>query len=240
MAQQLDLQEQEQVDALKAFWAQWGNLIIWVATIILALFAAYNGLHALQRSKALTASTLYGELEVAAQAGDADRAAGIFADMKKQSAVGFLPKFLYTVPAYVEQGALLTAKVQSDKGKTADAMATLQWVADNGNEEDAAVARLRLAGLLADGKKPEDALKQLEQVKTPSFAPLVADRRGDILLAKGDKDGAKAAYKAAFDALPATQQYRFVVEAKLTALGAAPAVSAASAAAAAAPTGAGE
>jgi predicted negative regulator of RcsB-dependent stress response len=230
MAQQLDLQEQEQVDALKAFWAKYGNLIVWTATIVLAAFAGWNFWLKHERDLSAQASTLYGEMEAAAQAGDAARAATIFGDMKAR-----VPK-----TTYAQQGGLLAAKVESDKGKPADAMAALQWVADNGNEENAAVARLRLAGLLADAKKSDEALKQLEQVKPASFVPLVADRRGDILLAKGDKDGARTAYKAAFDGLPATQQYRFVIEAKLTALGAAPAVSAASAAASAGQAGAAE
>ena len=135
MAQQLDLQEQEQVDALKAFWAQWGNLIIWAATIVLAAFAGWNFWLKHERDLATQASTLYGEMEVAAQSGDAARAATIFGDMKAR-----VPK-----TTYAQQGALLAAKVQNEKGKPADAMATLQWVADNGNLENAAVARLRLA-----------------------------------------------------------------------------------------------
>jgi len=227
MAQQLDLQEQEQLDALKAFWGQYGNLITWALTLVLAAFAGWNFWLRHERELGAQASTMYGELEAAAAAGDAKRAAGIFGDMKAR-----VPK-----TTYAQQAGLLAAKVEADKSQRADALATLQWVADNGNEENAAVARLRLAGLLADDKKTDDALKQLDQVKLASFAPLAADRRGDILLAKGDKDGAKAAYKAAFDGLPATRQYRFVVEAKLTALGAAPAVSAASAAEAAASAG---
>ena len=215
MAQQLDLQEQEQIDALKAFWKQYGNLITWVVTLVLAAFAAYNGWQWHERSQAAKASSMFGELEAASAVGDADRAGRVFGDMK--SAV---PKATFT-----QQAGLLAAKVQNDKGQAANAIASLQWVADNGNEENAAVAHLRLAGLLADAKKYDDALKQLDLVKTASFASLVADRRGDVLLAKGDKDGAKAAYKTAWDGLPQTQQYRIVVEAKLTALGAAPAAS---------------
>jgi len=233
MAQQLDLQEQEQVDALKAFWAQYGNLITWTLTIVLALYAAYNGVNWLQRSKALQASTMYGDVEMAMQAGDADRAGHIFSDMKAKTVVPFLPRAIAPMSAYTQQAGLLAARVQSQKGQTANAIASLQWVADNGNAENAAVARLRLAGLLADTKKPDEALRQLDLITLPSFAALVADRRGDILLGKGDKAGAVAAYAKAYDALAATEQYRFVVEAKMTALGAAPAVSAASAAAAA-------
>ena len=221
MAQQLDLQEQEQVDALKAFWAQYGNLIMWSVTLLLAAFAGYNFWQKLERDKAATASTMYGQVQAAATAGDAKRAAQVFGDMKAKA-----PK-----TTYAQLGALLTAKVQADKGDTANATANLQWVADNGNDENAAVAHLRLAGLLADAKKYDDALKQLALVKPASFEALVSDRRGDIELAQGQKDAAAKAYKVAYDNLPATAQYRMLVEAKLTALGAAPAASAASGAA---------
>ena len=219
MAQQLDLQEQEQVDALKAFWARYGNLIMWAVTLVLAAFAGYNWWQKTERDKAAAASTMYGELQTAAAAGDARRAAQILGDMKSKAGK----------TTYAQLGALLTAKVQADKGAPADATANLQWVADNGNPENAAVAHLRLAGLLADAKKYDDALKQLALVKPASFAALVADRQGDIQLAQGQKDAAVKAYRLAYDGLPDTAQYRILVDAKLTALGAAPAASAASA-----------
>jgi predicted negative regulator of RcsB-dependent stress response len=221
MAQQLDLQEQEQVDALKALWKQYGNLITWTITLVLAAFAGYNFWLKHERDQATQASTMFGELEGAAQSADAVRAAQVFTDMKAR-----VPK-----TTYAQLAGLLAAKVQYDKGDTANATASLQWVADNGNDENAGVAHLRLAGLLADARKYDESLKQLDLVKPAAFAALLADRRGDILLARGQKDGARTAYKAAWDALPATTQYRVLVEAKLTALGAAPAASAASGAA---------
>jgi len=218
MAQQLDLQEQEQVDALKAFWARYGNLIMWTVTLLLAAFAGWNFWQKQERDKALQASTMYGELKTAADAGDDKRAGQIFGDMKAK----------YAKATYTQLGGLLAAKAQADKGDAADAMASLQWVADAGNDENSAIAHLRLAGLLADAKKYDDALKQLALVKPASFAALVSDRRGDIEMAQGQKDAAVKAWKAAYDGLPETAQYRILVEAKLTAQGAAPAASAAS------------
>jgi predicted negative regulator of RcsB-dependent stress response len=220
MAQQLDLQEQEQVDALKAFWAKYGNLIMWTVTLVLAAFAGWNWWQKTERDKASSASTMYGELQTAAQAGDAKRAAEILGDMKAK-----VPK-----TTYAQLGALLAAKAQADKGDSTNATANLQWVADNGNEENAAVAHLRLAGLLADAKKYDDALKQLALVKPASFAPLVSDSRGNIEIAQGQTEAAIKAWKIAYDGLPETAQYRILVDAKLTAHGAAPAASGASAA----------
>ena len=221
MAQQLDLQEQEQIDALKAFWAKYGNLIMWTVTLVLAAFAAWTWWQKIERDRGSVASTMYGELQSAAAAGDAKRAAQILGDMKSKA----------SKTTYTQLGALLAARTQADKGDTVNATANLQWVADNGNEENAAVAHLRLAGLLADAKKYDDALRELVLVKPASFAALVSDRRGDIELAQGQKDAAVKAYKVAYDGLPETTQYRVLVQAKLTALGAAPAASAASGAA---------
>ena len=43
MASPLDLQEQEQLHELNAFFNQNGNLITWTLTLALAGFAAWNG-----------------------------------------------------------------------------------------------------------------------------------------------------------------------------------------------------
>src|SRR6201996_2758135 len=117
MAQQLDLQEQEQIDALKAFWAKYGNLIMWTVTLVLAAFAAWTWWQKLERDKATVASTMYGEMQSAAAAGDAKRAAQILGDMKSKAAK----------TTYTQLGALLAAKTQADKGETANATANLHW-----------------------------------------------------------------------------------------------------------------
>ncbi len=230
MAQQLDLQEQEQIDALKAFWASYGNLITWVLTIGLAVFAGFEFYQRWQGQQALAAGTLFGEVEKAAEAGDAARSTRVFDDMKKSYGhplnLAFLPPQTYTL-----QAGLLAARVQADKGNVDGAAKSLQWVAENGDPQNAAVARVRWAGLLADQKKYDDALKQLDEVKLPAFAALANDRRGDVLAAKGDATGAKAAWLAAWNGMDEKVQYRSVVETKLAAMGAAPAASAASAAA---------
>ena len=83
MATHLDLEEQEQLDQLKHFWRQWGNFITWTLVIVLGAFAAYNGWNMYQRSQAAKASVLFDELDKAAQAGDADKAARVFSDMKE-------------------------------------------------------------------------------------------------------------------------------------------------------------
>lgn len=213
MASALDLQEQEQLDQLKAFWAKWGNPITWVATLVLLAFAGYNGWNWWQREQGLKASAMADQLERAAAAGDAQAVAGRFADLKAS----------YERTVYAQQGALLAAKVLYEKGQTDAAKAALVWAAENGADEDIqAIARLRLAGILLDGKQYDDALKTLDAMKPQAFAALADDRRGDVLLAQGKTDAAKAAYLAAWKAMDEHIEYRRVIDAKLTALGAAP------------------
>ena len=131
MATHLDLEEQEQLDQLKAFWKQYGNLMTWALIAVLAAFAAWNGWNWWQREQSAKSSAMFDELEKAAQAGDAAKAAGVFADMKER-----FPRTTFT-----QQGALLAAKVQFDKGQLDAAGATLGWVSDNAVEPRVQVRR---------------------------------------------------------------------------------------------------
>lgn len=213
MAQPLDLQEQEQLDDLKAFWKTYGNLITWALVAALTVFAALNGWKWWQREQSIKAAAMYDELDRAAQAGNAQRTGQIFADLKQR----------YPRTVYAEQGGLLAASVQFASGQSEEAKASLDWVAGNASENEyQTVARLRLAGLLLQAKDYDAALKQLDAAKAPTFAALVADRRGDVLLAQGKPAEARSAYQTAWQAMDAKVEYRRLIEAKLGALGAAP------------------
>ena len=216
MATHLDLEEQEQLDQLKAFWKQYGNLVTWLLIAVLGAYAAWNGWNWWQRNQAVKAGAMYDELDKAAAAGDAERTGRIFADLKER----------FPSTAFAEQGALLAAKVQFDAGHPEPARAALEWAAGNATESEyKTIARLRLAGLLLDEKKYPEALKQLDGAGAGSnkgFEALVADRRGDVLMAQGQRDAAKAAYLSAWKEMDKTLDYRRLVEAKLTALGVAP------------------
>ncbi|MEK8034298.1 tetratricopeptide repeat protein [Ideonella sp. DXS29W] len=213
MASNLDLQEQEQLDELKAFWNQYGNLITWGLVLVLGAFAAINGWDAWQRNQGGKAAVMYDEFDKALQAGDVDQAGRVFNDLKER----------YPRTAYAQQAGLQAAKLQADKSKADDALASLNWVADQGTDDEyKSLAHLRLASLQLDKKAYDEALKQLDGVKSPEFAALADDRRGDILLLQGKKDDAVKAYLAAYKGLNEKLDYRRIVEAKLASLAAAP------------------
>jgi predicted negative regulator of RcsB-dependent stress response len=137
----------------------------------------------------------------------------------------------YPRTVFTQQAGLVAARVAAEKGQYDAARASLGWVAESGGEaEYRALARLRLAGLLLDLKRYEDALKQLDGLDGAEFVALANDRRGDIFLAQGKSEDAKVAYQKAWATMDPKLDYRRLVEAKLNVLGVQPAASGAAAA----------
>jgi len=219
MASNLDLQEQEQVDALKSFWKQYGNLITWTLILALGGFAAWNGWNWYQRDQGVKAGAMFDELDRAVQASELDRSARIFADLQTR----------YPSTKWTAQGGLMLAKLQLEKGQPDAASASLKWVTEKSDDEGLkAIASLRLAGIELDAKRWDVALKAVDAANVKGFEALAADRRGDVLWAQGQPKEATASFLAAWKGMPESLEYRRVVEAKLNALGVAPAASGAS------------
>ncbi|MDW5441733.1 tetratricopeptide repeat protein [Polaromonas sp. SM01] len=210
MAKHLDLEEQEQLDELKHFWKQYGNLITWALIVVFGSVAAWNGYHYWQRSQAAQAAVMYDEVERAAVSGDTTRVDRALADMKER----------FGSTTFAQQAGLLAAKTYFDKGNIDAAKAALEWVAGKSADEGyQAIAKLRLTGVLVETKAYDEALKQLSGTFPKDFTALVADRRGDIFTAQGKKTEAKAEYEKAYQGMDDRTEYRRLVEVKLNALG---------------------
>ena len=206
----LDLEEQEQLDQLKAFWNQYGNYITWGLIVVLGTFAGWSVYQRWQTSQSAQASALFDELDRVAQSKDSGKIERVFSDLKE--------KFPSTT--YAPQGGLLVAKVQFEAGKIEEAKAALNWVAEKSNDDGyQAIARLRLAGILIESKSLDDALKQLAGSFPVEFSGLVADRRGDVLSLQGKTFAAKSEYEKAYKAFDEKSEYRRLLEVKLNALG---------------------
>ena len=218
----LDLQEQEQLAELKAWWARYGTLLLTALIIIFLGIAAFNGWSYYKRSQAMSASGVFDQLQVAAAAND---------KAKTREIAGLLLAN-YGSTSYAPMGALITAKVQFEGGDIQTAKAQLQWVVDNSREDELKhVARVRLAGVLLDEKNYDAGLKVLEAARPLHFDGLYADRRGDLLLAQGKGAEARTAWQDALAKLDAKSTLRGSVQLKLELTGtgtpAAPAASAA-------------
>jgi len=210
MANQLDLEEQEQLDQLKHFWKQYGNAITWGLIVVLAAFASWNFYQYWQRSQATQAAALFDEVERVVAAGDTAKIERVFSDMKDK----------FGATTYAQQAGLLVARQLYGAGKPEPAKAALAWVADKSTDEGyQAVAKLRLAGVLMEAKAFDEALQQLNGPFPANFTALVADRKADIFLLQGKKAQAIAEYQKAFKSFDENTLYRRLVEVKLNSLG---------------------
>ena len=210
MANHLDLEEQEQLDQLKHFWKQYGNLITWVLIAVLSVLAAWNGYQYWQRKQSTQAAAMFDEVEKVVAGGDVDKASRAFNDMKDR----------FASAAYTQQAGLLVAKMAYEATKPEVAKATLVWLADNASDSGyAAIARLRLANVYMEARSFDEALKVLDGVKAAEFAALSSDRRGDIYAAQDKLAEAKTHYLKAYQAMDERSEYRRLLKYKLNALG---------------------
>lgn len=206
----LALEEQEQIEQLKAFWKRWGNVILVTLTLLLGSYVAWSQWGQYQQAQSLKASAMFDEMDKVAASGDVTKITQVFSDFKVR-----YPKTLYA-----QQAGLLAAKYQFEAKQSAEAVASLAWVSEHAmTEEYKAIALLRLAGVLYEDKKFDEALKHLGKSPSEAFEGLFADRRGDILMALEKRPEAIEAYTRAWGGLEGNTGYRRLVESKLGALG---------------------
>jgi predicted negative regulator of RcsB-dependent stress response len=186
----LDLEEQEQLAELKAWWKQHGNRILSIVVAVAVGFAGWVAFRSYSQSQSMQASVLYDSLAKAAQANDAKAL---------RDASGTLVES-YSGTTYASMGALLAARYYFDRDDLKSAKAQLQWVVERGSSDDfKQLARLRLAAVLLDEKAHDEALKLLEDKPAGAYEAQYAALRGDILVARNQAAEAKAAYQLALE-----------------------------------------
>lgn len=205
-----DLEEQEKVDALKAWWKQNGKTVIVAIAVGVAIAGGIQGWRHYQKTQTANAAALYQGLQDAAMGRDVK---------KVRDAAGQLME-KYSGTPYASRAALISASANAQGGDAKSAKAQLQWVVDHSKESQLQdVARLRLSGMLLGEKQYDEAIKQLDAKHDAAFDGLYADLRGDVLLAQGKNDDARKAYQAALEKLDQKGDYRNLVQMKLDALG---------------------
>jgi predicted negative regulator of RcsB-dependent stress response len=205
-----DLDEQERLDELKAWWKRWGNLVMIGLAVVIAAAAGWRYWQTRTLTQSLEAAAVYEKLTQSLAASDAKsarEAGGMLIDQYKGT-------------AYAPRAALLLAKLNVMGKDLKSAQAQLEWAAANSKEPAVKdLARLRLAGVQLDQKQYDAALKTLSGSRSDAFAPRFDDLKGDVLLAQGKPAEARVAYQAAFGKMTEDNPYRNIVELKLDAMG---------------------
>lgn len=189
-----DLEEQEQIAALRGWWKQYGGWAIGVLVVVSLACLGWYGWQSYQKSQNAEASRIFLVLQQASAQQDTSRVKQAAGELVNQ----------YPRSQFSSLGALLAATTLQAAGDAKSAEAQLNWVADNGKEALRGVARLRLAGMQMDQNDFDGALKTLSETPPPGFAARYDSARGDVYAAQGKATEARASYDAALKNLDVT------------------------------------
>mgnify|MGYP003414167696 CR=1 FL=1 len=188
----------DQLASLKNWWKQYGKALIAGVVIGLLLLAGGNYWKQHKIKRAETASLLYESLLADLQQGKSDAVSATAAKLMQD----------YDATPYAGKSALLLARQLFDARDIAGTRTQLEWAMKNASE--AAVqhsARLRLARLLLDQGETAPALALVDTKHTDGFASEYEELKADVLLAQGNREGARRAYQAAIEKLPRASSY---------------------------------
>src|SRR5579864_375958 len=136
-----DLEEQEKIDDLKAWWASYGKYVSTAVVAVAVVVISVQGWRWYQGTQAEKASVLYQAVSEAARGNDPVKAKDPATDLVNR----------YSGTTYAPRALLLYAKLLYDAGDKAGAKTQLQWVIDHAGEDELkAVARFRMAQVLLD------------------------------------------------------------------------------------------
>ena len=202
-----DLEEQESIDQMKAWWEKWGTPITAAVCVCCLGFAGWNGWHWYQRNQAANASGAYVQLQNAIYQNDTKNV--------KSIADGLISEYGSTI--YAPLGALASAAVEAQEGNLDLARTRLTWVIEKScHPEYDTIARVRLAGIELSAKNPQAALKVVEAAKpVQDQVALVQDRLGDVYYAMNDIAKAREAWEKAVAAAGEQSPIRGVLHYKL-------------------------
>lgn len=207
MAGSYDFEEQERIAAIQHWWDDNAKFVYTAVAAFVLSVAGWKGWQYWTTVQTADAAAM--EAELLRSRGDPKKSAGL-----AQAVIEKYPRTFFA-----SEAALISAQDAFESGDLALAQQRLEWVLASGRDEHKGIARLRLAAVLLDLKKPSEALQVLDANKEEAWAAMVADLRGDILFSQGRVDEARAAYKLAIEKSDPRSPIRSVTELKLGALG---------------------
>lgn len=189
--------ENDQMEAVKRFFAENGKALVVGVVLGIGALVGWRYWNSHQNDSAMASSLEYQNVTSAVRADQPATlsAAEKFASETKNT-YGALAS-LELAQKYVDNNDLTKAAAQLQQGLANTSDANLQ-----------ALINMRLARIQIQQKQADAALKTLESIKGEGWVAIVADLRGEALLSKGDKQGARDAWSKGTqtDASPALRE----------------------------------
>ena len=198
-----DLSEKEQLEQMRAWWADNGRFVIGGVVLGVAMLFGWNQWQSSIQTARVEASNLFEDIMASAATGNLESAESAANELYAN----------YTQTVYPSQARLAMARLYMDKGRDQDAADALRpLVESGGSDELALVARLRLAKILLYQNKPDDVVALLQDREGNAFSARYAEALGDAHVALGQYEDARAAYQAALteSAAPRTVDLNYV------------------------------
>lgn len=193
------LSDREQEEALREWWRENWRWIIGGIALGLAILFGWRYWEMQREVRAHDAARDYAQFQAALQGGDLEQAERLLLDLVSDHGAN----------AYVQQARLMLAKAEVETGKFDQAIVLLSAAAkDSKDQELASIARLRAARLLIQQGSYDSALALLKVERAGAFAALVHEVRGDAMMAKNEREAARAEYAAALSMAASTGQGR--------------------------------
>ncbi|WP_159084690.1 YfgM family protein [Dongshaea marina] len=179
--------EEQQIEALKAWWSEYGKAIIGGVILAIILVSGWRYYKHHQVVSMQESSAAYTQ---------------VIASLKTQGekAYGSVDSFIqeHKSDSYGALAAMALANSAVEKGKLVVAQDALEKVLKHSDSDlMKTAAGLRLARIDAAQGKTEEALKQLSTLKASGYQAQIHELQGDLYLKQGLKDKARTAYQQA-------------------------------------------
>ena len=216
MAEDL-MTDDEQLESLKQWFSENGTWLAGGVVLGAALLFGWRHYDSYTNQKAMTAAAKFTAMNTALEKNDRAAARNIAEDLKKG----------YSSTPYADQADLMIARLAVDSGELANAVEPLTRIMNNSHDSEMKnIARLRLARVLIDQGKFDEAISTLSAAQSGAFGARFHEVRGDAYYAKKDAAAALREYQAALADADGRGFERGLVELKITDLGATPNVAA--------------
>lgn len=198
--------DEETLEAIKSWWKENGKSVVGGLVIGIAAIVGYKQWGSYQSQQAESASSLFQIMNenIANKKFDEFYATGSEIILE------------YSSTPYASLASLAMAKKYIDDKKYEDAIKKLNWLLSNSNDAGVKhIARIRLARILLNEKKIEQAYDLVKDEQSSSFKSEYSELRGDVYVAKKKFPLAKAAYKSALATNIRNKEKREFIEMKL-------------------------
>ena len=188
-----DLSEKEQLDAIRAWWAENGSYVMGGIVVGMLIIFGWNYWQSSVANTETGASMLFEDVMESSGRGNLDAAATAADDL-------FID---YPDSPYAAQARLAMARMYMDNGRDQDAAEVLVPLAEgSGSDELALLARLRLAKIQLYQNRPQDVVDLLEEMPESAYTARFNEVLGDAYVALESWPEAEAAYIAALNDNP--------------------------------------